>query len=53
MLKRVRNSTQLGFVHFLLVVSHVAAFAGFAQAVALDGVGQDDGRLAFASTAAL
>ena len=33
---------QFLFVELLLLVRDVAAFAGFAQAVALDGLGQDD-----------
>ena len=39
--------TQLLFVHFLLLVRNVAAFAGFAQSVALDGLGKDDRRTPF------
>ena len=45
---RVRNSRSSCFVELLLVVRHVAAFAAFAQAVALDRLGEDDGRLALA-----
>ena len=37
---------QLLFVQLLLLVRDVAAFAGFAQAVAFDGLGQDHRRLA-------
>ncbi len=37
---------QLLLVELLLVVGDVAAFAPFAQAVALDRLGEDDGRLA-------
>ena len=39
---------QLLFVELLLVVRHVAAFAAFAQAVALDRLGEDHRRLALA-----
>ena len=39
---------QFLFVELLLVVGDVAAFAAFAQAVALDRLGQDDRRLALA-----
>ena len=39
---------QLVFVELLLVVRDVAAFAAFAQAVALDRFGEDHGRPAFA-----
>ena len=37
---------QLVFVHLLLLVGDVLAFAGFAEAVALDGAREDDGRRA-------
>ena len=37
---------QFLFVQLLLLVGDVAAFAGFAQAVTLDGLGQDHRRLA-------
>ena len=39
--------TQLFFIHFFLLVRDVAAFARFAEAVALDRLGQNHGRLAF------
>ena len=42
----VRQVEQLILVQLLLLVGDVLAFAGFAQAIALDGLGQDDGRLA-------
>ena len=45
---RVRNSRSSFFVQLLLVVRDVAAFAGFAQAVALDRLGEDHRRLALA-----
>src|ERR1700722_14238435 len=38
---------QLFFIHLLLLVRNIAAFPGFAQAVAFDGVSKDDSRLAF------
>ena len=38
---------QLLFVQFFLLMRDVAAFAGFAQAIAFDGLGQDHRRLAF------
>ena len=44
---------QLFLVQLLLLVRDVAAFAGFAQAVAFDGLGQDDGRGPLCSMAAL
>ena len=37
---------QLLFVHLLLLVGDVLAFTSFAETVALDGAGQDDGRRA-------
>ena len=37
---------QLFFVQLFLLVSDVFAFARFAQSVALDGLGQNDGGLA-------
>ena len=43
--KRVRNVAQLVFVQLLLLVGDVLAFAGFAEAVALDRAREDDGRL--------
>ena len=43
--KRVRNDPQVRFVELLLLVGDVLAFAGFAEAVALDRAGEDDGRL--------
>ena len=44
--KRVRKARQLFFVQLLLLVRDVLAFARFADAVTLDGAGQDDRRLA-------
>ena len=44
--KRAAELAQLLFVQLLLLMRDVAAFAGFAQAVALDRLGQDDRRLA-------
>ena len=44
--KRERNMLQLFVVQLLLLVSDVLAFTGFAQSVALDGLGQNDGRRA-------
>ena len=38
---------QFLFVQLFLLMRNVAAFAGFAQAVALDGLGENDRRLAF------
>ena len=43
--KRVRNVRRSVFVHLLLLVGDVLAFARFAEAVALDRAGEDDGRL--------
>ena len=47
------EDAQLVVVQFLLLVGDVLAFAGFAQAVALDRLRQNDGGLAECSTAAL
>ena len=44
--KRSRNARSSCFVHLLLLVGDVLAFARLAQAVALDGPGEDDRRLA-------
>ena len=44
--KRRAEFAQLLFVELLLLVRDVAAFAGFAQAVALDRLGQNHRRLA-------
>ena len=44
-IEAVGEIEQLLFVQLLLLVGDVLAFAGFAQAVAFDGLGQDDGGL--------
>ncbi len=41
--KRERNMLQFIVIQLFLLVSDVLAFAGFAEAVALDGLGQNDG----------
>ena len=53
MLESLAELAQLFFVQLLLLMRDVPAFAGFAEAVALDGLGQDHGRLPLCSTAAL
>ncbi len=44
--KRVAELAQFLLVQFFLLVRDVAAFAGFAQSVTFDGLGQDHRRLA-------
>ena len=53
MSKRRADVLHLLFVQLLLLVGGVAAFAGFAQAVAFDGLGEDDGGLALVFDGAL
>ena len=49
----VAELAQLVLIELLLLVRDVPALAGFAEAVALDGFGQDHGRRPWCSTAAL
>ena len=47
------EDAQLFFIQLFLLVSDVLAFAGLAQSVALDGLGQNDGGRALVLEAAL